>query len=113
MGSKRRVVGIKEDRQVLFDIAEVIVAEAVGRSVWLTTDIGRFRCATDGISNIDDQFSECGFMRVHRSYMVNLSRVREVTRKEGGELELTVDDNGGIVPVSRRRAKFVAAALDI
>lgn len=113
MGSNRRVVGIKENRQVLLDIAEVSVAEAVGRCVWLTTDIGRFRCAKDGISNIDNQFSECGFMRVHRSYLVNLSRVREVTRKEGGELELTVGDNGGVVPVSRRRAKLVAEALGI
>lgn len=113
VGSRRRVVGIKDDRQVLFDIAEVIMAEADGRAVWLCTDLGRFRCATDGIDNIDNQFSECGFMRVHRSYLVNLSRVREVERKDGGELELTVDDKGGIIPVSRRRAKFVTAALGI
>ncbi|MEB3366477.1 LytTR family DNA-binding domain-containing protein [Saccharopolyspora sp. S2-29] len=113
LGSTRRVVGIKGDRQVLLDIAEVIVAEAVGRAVWLRTDLGRFRCATDGIDNIDDKYSECGFVRVHRSYLVNLSRVREVSRKDGGELELTVENYGGIVPVSRRRAKFVTEALGL
>lgn len=113
MGTTRRVVGIKEERQVLFDIAEVIVAEANGRTVWLRTDLGRFRCAMDGIDNIDDKYAECGFVRVHRSYMVNLSRVREVERKDGGELELTVENYGGVVPVSRRRAKFVTEALGL
>lgn len=113
VGSTRRVIGIKEGRQVLFDIAEVIVAEAAGRTVWLRTDLGRIKSATDGIDKINDQFSECGFMRVHRSYLVNLSRVREVERKNGGELELTVGDNGGKIPVSRRRAKSVAAALGL
>ncbi|MGI8312046.1 LytTR family transcriptional regulator DNA-binding domain-containing protein [Saccharopolyspora hattusasensis] len=40
--------------------------------------------ATDGIDKLDDQFSGLGFMRVHRSYLVNLSRVREVERRDGG-----------------------------
>lgn len=113
LGSTRRIVGVKGERQVLFDIAEVIVAEAVGRTVWLKTDLGRFQCATDGIDNIDDKYSECGFVRVHRSYLVNLNRVREVSRKDGGELELTVENYGGVVPVSRRRAKFVTEALGL
>lgn len=113
LGETRRVVGIRGDRQVLFDIAEVIVAESVGRAVWLRTDLGRFRCATDGIDNIDDKYAACGFVRVHRSYLVNLNRVREVTRKDGGELELTVENYGWIVPVSRRRAKFVTEALGL
>ncbi|MGW3473260.1 LytTR family DNA-binding domain-containing protein [Saccharopolyspora sp. NPDC000995] len=113
MGSTRRLVGINEHRRVIFAVEEVALAEAAGRIVWLRTDLGRFRCATDGIDKLDDQLSGCGFMRIHRSYMVNLSRVREVEWKGGGELALSVDGVSGMVPVSRRRAKFFIAALGL
>ncbi|WP_324267601.1 LytR/AlgR family response regulator transcription factor [Saccharopolyspora mangrovi] len=113
MESNRRVIAIKGNRRILLAVSEVVVAESAGNTVWLRTDLGRFRCAVRGLGNIAGQFSECGFMRVHRSYLVNLSRVREVERRDSGELELTVDDNGTTIPVSRSRAKVVAAALGV
>jgi sigma-54 dependent transcriptional regulator, acetoin dehydrogenase operon transcriptional activator AcoR len=60
---------------------------------------------------------------VHRRYVVNLSRIREVERGRGGELSLVMDPVGDpghtgdrtdpMVPVSRRNAPAVRRALDI
>lgn len=113
MAMPRRVIGTKDQRQVLFAAAEVAVAEASGRIVWLVTDRGRYRCATEGLERLERELAGSGFMRVHRRYLVNLGRVREVERKDGGELALVIDRGGGSVPVSRRRATLVTRALGL
>jgi DNA-binding LytR/AlgR family response regulator len=51
---------------------------------------------------------------VHRQYVVNLSRVREVERRDKGELVLVMDDRDQtMVPVSRRNTQTVRRALEI
>jgi len=51
---------------------------------------------------------------VHRRYVVNLSRIREIERGLKGELSLVMDDRANtMVPVSRRNAPAVRRALDI
>jgi DNA-binding LytR/AlgR family response regulator len=58
--------------------------------------------------------ADVGFLRVHRRYVVNLSRIREVERGRGGELFLVMDDQADpMVPVSRRNGPAVRRALDI
>ena len=109
----RRVVGTKDHRQVLFAADEVAVAEAAGRIVWLVTDRGRLRCATDSLEKLEHELTGTGFMRVHRRYLVNLARVREVERKDGGELALIIDRGANSIPVSRRRATLVSRALGL
>jgi DNA-binding LytR/AlgR family response regulator len=82
--------------------------------VWLHTDQGRLRAASPGLDKLDGELAEAGFLRVHRRYVVNLGRVREVERGRGGELTLVMDDRTStMVPVSRRSAPAVRRALDI
>ena len=51
---------------------------------------------------------------MHRRYVVNLSRIREIERGQKGELSLVMDDRTNeMVPVSRRNAPAVRRALDI
>jgi DNA-binding LytR/AlgR family response regulator len=51
---------------------------------------------------------------VHRQYVVNLSRVREIERGLKGELSLVMDSRtNDKVPVSRRNAPAVRRALGI
>ena len=98
---------------VLLRLPEVTLAEAEGNEVWLSTDQGRLRAASSGLDKLDDELANAGFLRVHRRYVVNLSRVREVERRDRGELVLVMDDENTIVPVSRRNARAVRRALGI
>ncbi len=108
----RRVIAIRENRMVLLRLPEVSFAESDGNDVWLSTDQGRLRAASASLDRLGGELADVGFLRVHRSYVVNLSRVREVERGRGGELLLIMED-GGDVPVSRRNAPAVRRALDI
>jgi hypothetical protein len=113
-GPARRVVGVRESRMVLLRLPEVTLAESDGNEVWLSTDQGRLRAASSGLDNLDSELAGAGFLRVHRRYVVNLGRVREVERRDRGELVLVMDDNANtIVPVSRRNARAVRRVLGI
>jgi DNA-binding LytR/AlgR family response regulator len=108
------VVATRDNRMVLLRLPEVSVAESEGNDVWLSTDQGRLRAATAGLDKLEGELAGAGFLRVHRSYVVNLARVREVERGRGGELLLVMDDRAAeTVPVSRRNAPAVRRALDI
>jgi sigma-54 dependent transcriptional regulator, acetoin dehydrogenase operon transcriptional activator AcoR len=110
----RRVVGMRDNRMVLLRLAEVVFAESEGNDVWLRTDQGRLRAASAGLDKLDGELADAGFLRVHRRYVVNLSRVREIERGAKGELSLVMDDRiNTMVPVSRRNAPAVRRALDI
>jgi hypothetical protein len=110
----RRVVAMRENRMVLLRLSEVCFAESDGNDVWLSTDEGRLRAAVQGLDKIDGELGGAGFLRVHRQYVVNLSRVREVERGHKGELSLVMDSRtNDKVPVSRRNAAAVRRALGV
>jgi hypothetical protein len=110
----RRVVGIRENRMVLLRAREVLFAESDGNDVWLSTDQGRMQAATPGLDKLDSELANAGFLRVHRQHLVNLSRIREVERRDKGELVLVMDDpENTMVPVSRRSVRAVRGALGI
>jgi hypothetical protein len=110
----RRVIGIRDNRMVLLRAPEVLFAESDGNEVWLSTDQGRMRAASPGLEKLDHELANAGFLRVHRQHIVNLNRIREVERRDKGELVLVMDDpENTMVPVSRRSVRAVRQALCI
>jgi hypothetical protein len=110
----RRLVAMRDNRMVLLRLSEVSYAESEGNDAWLSTDQGRLRSASQGLDKLDSELADAGFLRVHRQYVVNLSRIREIERGLKGELFLVMDDQTNkMVPVSRRNAPAVRRALDI
>lgn len=57
-------------------------------------------CASRPIHEYERILNDANFVRVHKSYMVNLEFVKEYTRGEGGNIILT---NGSEIEVSRRK----------
>lgn len=109
-----RMVATRENRMILLRLPEVSFAQSEGNDVWLSTDQGRLRSASPGLDKLETELSDAGFLRVHRQYVVNLSRIREVERRFKGELFLVMDDQAKtMVPVSRRNAPAVRRALEI
>jgi hypothetical protein len=110
----RRLVAMRDNRMVLLRLSEVSFAESESNDVWLSTDQGRLRAASPGLDKLDSELAGADFLRVHRRYVVNLSRIREIERGLKGELSLVMDDRANtMVPVSRRNAPAVRRALDI
>ena len=107
-----RVVALRDDRWVLLDPREIRYAEADQNKVWLTSDAGRLLAATRGLDHLERQLDGRGFLRVHRRFLVNLGRVREIEQGFKGTLFVTTDTHTHeTVPVARRHAAQLRQAL--
>ena len=107
-----RLVGLQGDRMVLVSAEEIRYAEADGSYVWLDTDRGRLRLPERGIGALEQRLIGQGFLRVHRHYIVNPRRVKEVAPGDNGSIRLVLDMSAGQpVPVARRRVAEVRRFL--
>jgi hypothetical protein len=98
-----RIVGVREGRALLLSPSEIRYAEARRHDVWLATDRGWLRAATHGLDNVVQELSKFGFIRVHRSYVVNIARICEIEHHGKGVLTLsTHPQKQEAIPVSRR-----------
>jgi sigma-54 dependent transcriptional regulator, acetoin dehydrogenase operon transcriptional activator AcoR len=109
-----RVVAMREERWVMLDPREIRFAEADRNHVWLRTDRGSLRAATRGLDRLEQQLEGKGFLRVHRRFLVNLSRIREIEPGFKGTLFLTTDtQTHETVPVARRHVPHLHQALGL
>ncbi|MGD9988485.1 LytTR family transcriptional regulator DNA-binding domain-containing protein [Pseudonocardia sp.] len=103
------------DRYVLLlEPHEIRFAEAQGHTVWLVTDRGRLRAMIRGIDNMERRLAEHGFLRVHRSFLVNPDRVQRIDQKGNGVIALSTDPaRPEDIPVSRRSMQTVRQVLGL
>src|SRR3954468_3399802 len=109
-----RVIGQRDDRWVLLDPRKIRFAETNRDNVWLATDQGRLLAAVCGLDRLEQELCGRGFLRVHRRFLVNLGRVREIEQGFKGALFLATDTRSHeTVPVARRHVPRVRQALGL
>lgn len=104
---KRVLTGVRQD--VVFTESEIEVIESHGNyvSVRINGEPCLVRQSLDGFCRqLDSPF----FVRAHRSFVVNLKRVRTIRYGKSGTAELKLAD-GFVVPVSRRHRNDVTEQL--
>jgi two-component system LytT family response regulator len=85
-------IAIKNNGRILFiDPRELLVVEAEGNYVLLRQETGSY-LLRESISTIAEKLKPYGFVRIHRSALVNASFVRELRLCSTGEYELRMKD---------------------
>ncbi len=107
-----RIVGQRAGRTIVLPVETVDVVELEGGLVWLGTAEGRLRAAARGLDSLEARLAPAGFLRVSRTAMVNLHRVREIAPAFKGGVWV-VTEGGSTVAVSRRRLPALRAALGL
>jgi DNA-binding LytR/AlgR family response regulator len=79
----------------------VLYAKAEGDYVRLVADGGRFLVRA-ALADLERRWQPHGFVRVHRSYLVNLRRAVEIRPELGGGATMVLGD-GSEIPVARRQ----------
>ena len=83
-------IGVKSNGRILFiDPHEVVVVQAEGNYVLLQQETGSY-LLRESISTVAEKFKSYGFVRIHRSVLVNASFVQEIRPCATGEYELRV-----------------------
>ncbi|RRO20725.1 DNA-binding response regulator [Saccharopolyspora rhizosphaerae] len=88
--------------------SEVLFVEAHGDYVRLNTRSG-VHVVRMPLSRLEEYWESAGFVRVHRSFLLSLSAVRELRSDSAGALNAHTE--AGDVPVSRRHARELRERL--
>ena len=114
-GTPTKIGVEKKGRILLLDPKAIVYCKAENKSVRVCTHDQCFDLwGLSSLDELEDKLGEEGFFRTHRSFLVNLARVKEVTSWFNGRYILTFTDAAATeVPVSRRRAKALKGKLGL
>ena len=91
--------------------SSIIYLQAHGDYVRVASDEGRFLLRTR-MAELEARWSQHGFARVHRGYLVNLRRAVEVRPQLNGTAVLVMAD-GAEVPIARRQVRELRRRLAV
>lgn len=98
-----------QDKISVVAIDQIVRCESDGNNTIFVLAEGEKIFVTKTLKSFDVMLSEHRFKRVHQSHLINIQRIQEYVRKEGGYLKM---HNGDIVPVSVRKKAEVIEMLD-
>lgn len=105
-------MAIKSDGRILFiNLSDVIAVEAQGNYVLLQCDFRSFRLR-ESISELAARLRHFGFVRIHRSTLVNRSWVEEIRTCMGGEYLLRLR-SGKEFSITRTYKKNLEALAEL
>ena len=112
----RVAVKIGPGRYLLLDASEIYYIEGARDDALLRTARKRRYRTEASLPAWEKRFRGAGFFRIHRSFLVNLDRVREVRLREGDrndwELKLSPPVNV-VLPVGRAYVAAMRKALGV
>ena len=107
-----RVVIERDGRKTFIPVSDIIYVEARADSSYIVSTQGS-SLVGESILSLEHRLTSEGFLRVHRSYIVNPEFVHDINVAENGLLELELEQTSSRIPVSRRRMAEVKQRLGI
>jgi hypothetical protein len=108
----RKIPTIKKNRVLLVDVPAVSFIRSEGHYTWVHTSQGSQFCNLN-ISDLESRLDPQLFLRVHRSYIVNLSQVDEIVRDDGRMMLRMMGSTPADIPVSRASAPHLMEQLGL
>ena len=110
----RIAIKVSTRRFVLLDVDEIYFLESEGHDTWVRTARKTRLRSVRSLGELEKIMKPLGFSRIHKSYLVNLDRVREVRLRKGDdndwELKLEPPVNS-VLPVGRAHLAGLRRAL--
>jgi DNA-binding LytR/AlgR family response regulator len=109
-------VKLSPRRFVLHDAADVYYLESRGHDVLVRTARKTRLRSVQRLGQLEQTLQPHGFLRIHKSYVVNLDRVREVRMREGddNDWELKLEPPVNVVlPIARSYVAKLRRALGL
>lgn len=102
-----------DEKIILFNPMDVIYIESSKGNALLHTEKGEYLCMIT-LSDLEKRLKILGFFRNHRSYLVNLQRIKEVISWSKNSYSLILDDEKETdIPLSKGRLDELKSILGI
>ncbi|WP_027964659.1 LytTR family transcriptional regulator DNA-binding domain-containing protein [Halalkalibacillus halophilus] len=106
-----RIPAKVKEKIILFDPTEIDYVESVDGTVQLHVKGGTFPC-TITLQQLNERLEPFGFFRCHRSYIVNLQKVREVMTWTRNSYSLILEDqHKSNIPLSKGKLQDLKDVL--
>ena len=102
----------KGGRTVLLAIDEIVYFSSRNKSTYAHTYENQYLVDLT-LGQLEERLARASFARVHRGYLVNLSRVREIERQAGAYVVVAADRDETHIVVSRRQVRAFREAVGI
>ena len=104
--TQRILLHMADGTRVPVDPIDVYLLEAEGNETRIRTRAAETRLDVRELGELEELFTAQGFIRIHRSFIVNQNRIRLISPRpsDGWEVKLDPPVNR-ILPVSRDRTK--------
>jgi DNA-binding response OmpR family regulator len=108
----RKIAVRKGGRTVLLSIDDIVFFSARNKSTYAHTFENQYLVDLT-LGDLEAKLSKESFVRVHRSYMVNLNHIKEILRVEGAYVVVAADRDETHLSVARRQVKHFREAVGI
>lgn len=110
--SFNRLSVFKDDKLILIDIEDILLIYTEDRNIYIKTKEKTFH-ASSSLQELEDKLRKKGFFRTHRSYLVNLNKIKEISPWFNGSYVAKLDGFDKEVPISRNNVKAFKEILGI
>lgn len=108
----RKLAVRKGGRTVLLTIDDIVFLSARNKSTYAHTYENQYLVDMT-LGELEEKMVRDAFSRVHRSYLVNLNKVKEILRVDGSYVVVASDRDETHVPVARRQVRAFREAVGI
>ncbi len=102
--NSRQIMIKQEGEDIVIDISDVIYMESMDKNVRIVTSKSEY-ITRYNISDYEEELKNSGFLRIHRGYLISLSKVKKIVKND------VVMDGDISLPVSRSNIKTLKDAL--
>lgn len=108
----RKLAVRKGGRTVLLTIEDIVLLSARNKSTYAHTYENQYLVDMT-LGELEEKLARESFTRVHRSYLVNLNKVKEILRVDGSYVVVAADRDETHIPVARRQVRQFREAVGI
>lgn len=108
----RKIAVRKGGRTVLLSIDDIVFLSARNKSTYAHTYENQYLVDLT-LGDLEEKLEKDSFIRVHRSYMINLNKIKEIQRLDGAYVVVAGDRDETHIPVARRQVRGFREAVGI
>jgi len=110
VSNKNKKIILRTNESIhLLDVKDIICCDSDSSYTTIQTVEGEKIIVSKTLKDFEEMLTECGFYRVHKSYLINLVHIKRFDRQDGGYIILTNDLK---IPVASRKREEMLELLE-
>lgn len=108
-----KITVMSGSKMMLVDFEDIVFAEADGRNSFIYTGDNKYRCKLS-LKRLEEKLEGYFFFKPHRSYLINLDKIKEIIPWFNGEYKIVLDGYDKLqITVTRNNVKRFKEILEV